>query len=386
MFEVTTSPPSRDVVDTRVRKRTTRARTRTKQLGVVTSFACMATLLGLSPKVGAQTTTTTVATATTPTTTPLATLALVMEPITGTTGISLTSPNAMRTTVIITNETKVSLTNQQMVVRFGVKPDQINSVIDSSGPVGLTDPNTGAWFHTVAAIAPGERLAYTVNWFKYCPGKWPMAVRVGERQVSSTVQWSQWPGTSPDARCTPDETTNPQLVSFYALPWPSSILPTAPTGVVVVPPAGSSTLASTIAPTPSSLPVTTSTILPVTTTTLRPTSGLAPSSTIQSLSGPTSSLATTTTKSVAVTTTRLGSPAPLTTRPPTSIVGVPSNRPTTTLFCKTIGGNEYCGPKSSTYKEGQEKAQELKPGQKPGSKPVVKAKTKAKPKPKGKKK
>ena len=197
MSEVPTSPPSPAVAGTRPRKQT-------KQLTVVTSFALLATLLGLSPKVGAQTTTTV---ATTVTTTPLATLALVMEPVTGSSGISLTAPNAMRTTVIITNETKVPLTNQQMVVRFGVKPDLINSVIDASGPVGLIDATTGAWFHTIAAIAPGERLAYTVNWFKYCAGKWPMAVRVGERQVSSTVQWS---GTSPDARCPADETTNPQ--------------------------------------------------------------------------------------------------------------------------------------------------------------------------------
>ncbi len=358
MSEVTTSPPT-SAVGTRLCKRT-------KQLAVATSFACLSTLLGVGGNVGAQTTTT-IAT-TTSTTSPLATLALVMEPVTGSSGISLTAPNAMRTTVIITNETKVPLTNQQMVVRFGVKPDQINSVIDASGPVGLTDATTGAWFHTIAAIAPGERLAYTVNWFKFCSGRWPMAVRVGERQVSSTVQWS---GTSPDSRCPADETTNPQPASFYALSWPSSISLTTATGVVVIPPGVSSTLPSTIAPTVAPVPASTTT-----TTTAFPSS---PSSTIQSLLGPTTSSATTTTKLAGVSTTRVGSPAPLPTKAPAStIVGVPSNRPTTTLFCKTIGGNKYCGPKSSAYKEGQEKAQELKPGQKPGKKPVVKAKAKTK--------
>jgi hypothetical protein len=363
--EVSTSTPT-SAVSSRPR-----ARARARRIAALTSVACLASLLGIGGKVGAQTTTTAVPV--TPTTAPGASLALVMEPVTGNTGISLTAPNAMRTSVVITNETKSPLTNQQMVVRFGVKPDLINSVIDGSGPVGLIDATTGAWFHTIAAIQPGERVTYSVNWFKYCPGKWPMAVRVGDRQVSSTVQWS---GTSIDPRCPADESTNPQPASFYALSWPSSVALPTPTGVVVItsPSSTSSTPPSTQAPT----------VAPPTTTTIRPTTtqaALPTTATLQSLPGPT------TTTTSATTTTKLGSapifPVKTTT---TTIVGRPSNRPTTTLFCKTIGGNTYCGPKSSAYKEGQQKAQELKPGQKPGSKPAVKSKAKTKAKAKAKKK
>jgi hypothetical protein len=364
--EVSTSTPT-SVVSSRPR-----ARARARRIAALTSVACLASLLGAGGKVGAQTTTT--APPVTPTTAPGASLALVMEAVTGNTGISLTAPNAMRTSVVITNETKSPLTNQQMVVRFGVKPDLINSVIDGSGPVGLFDANTGAWFHTIAAIQPGERLTYSVNWFKYCPGKWPMAVRVGDRQVSSTVQWS---GTSIDPRCPADESTNPQPASFYALSWPSSVALPTPTGVVVI------TSPSSTSTTPPSAQA--STVAP-STTTIRPTTTQAASpttATLQSLPGPT----TTTTTTSATTSTKLGStpafPAKTTT---TTIVGIPSNRPTTTLFCKTIGGNKYCGPKSSAYKEGQEKAQELRPGQKPGSKSAVKPKAKTKAKAKAKKK
>ncbi len=374
MSEVSTSTPTSAVSSRPL------AKARARRFAAFTSVTCVAALLGLGEKVGAQTTTTAPVASTT---IPGASLALVMEPVTGNTGISLTAPNAMRTSVVITNETKSPLTNQQMVVRFGVKPDQINSVTDASGPVGLFDASTGAWFHTIAAIQPGERVTYSVNWFKYCPGKWPMAVRVGDRQVSSTVQWS---GTSIDTRCPADESTNPQPASFYALSWPSTVaLPTSTGVVVITSPSSTSASIPSIPSTtlaPSVVPSTTSTIRPATTVAVAPTSA-----TIQSLPGPTltSTASTSTTKLGALpTTTRLGSAPSLPAKASTTIVGVPSNRPTTTLFCKTIGGNKYCGPKSSAYKEGQQKAQELKPGQKPSSKPAVKVKPKPKPKPKKK--
>jgi hypothetical protein len=369
--EVSTSTPTSAVISR------PHNRARARRLAAVTgltSIACLASVLGVSGKVGAQTTTTTALA--TPTTAPGASLALVMEPVTGNTGISLTAPNAMRTSVVITNETKTPLTNQQMVVRFGVKPDAVNSVTDSSGPVGLIDAATGAWFHTIAAIQPGERVTYSVIWFKFCPGKWPMAVRVGDRQVSSTVQWS---GTSNDSRCPADESTNPQPASFYALSWPSSISPTVPTGIVVIP-STAPTVPPSTAPVSTTTTTTTTSVVPVTTTTVRPSTTLATPSTIQTLPGPATSSATTTstTKLAGPTTTRPVLPLV----PTTTTISARSTGPTTTLFCKTIGGNKYCGPKSSAYKEGQEKAQELKPGQKPGSKPVVK--TKAKPKAKKK--
>ena len=375
MSEVSTSTPTP----------MTRARpqNRAKRFAVISSAACISTLMTLSAqtKVGAQTTTT--ASPTSTTTIASASLALVMEPVTGNVGISLTAPNAMRTTVVITNETKVPLTNQQMVVRFGIKPDLINSVIDASGPVGLFDPITGAWFHTIAVIPPGERVTYTVNWFKFCSGKWPMAVRVGDRQISSTVQWS---GTSSDARCPADETTNPQPPSFYALSWPSSISLTTATGVVVIP--SSSTSASpppSTAATTTLLPSTPTTqVVASTTSTVRPTATTATtvtSSSLQSLTGPSTSSATTT----STTTTKLGSATTSSIAKPTTTISARPSGPTTTLFCKTIGGNKYCGPKSSAYKEGQAKAQELKPGQKPGQKPVVKSKSKSRAKPKTKK-
>jgi hypothetical protein len=369
--EVSTSTPTPMASS---RPRVQIPRVQIKALALVTTFACVGTMLGLHDKVGAQTTSTVAGT--TSTTIASASLALVMEPVTGNSGISLTAPNAMRTTVVITNETKTPLTNQQMVVRFGIKPDLINSVIDASGPVGLIDPTTGAWFHTIAAIQPGERVTYAVNWFKFCSGKWPMAVRVGERQIATTVQWS---GTSSDSRCPADETTNPQPASFYALSWPSSIALTTATNVVVIPSSSSSSSSTppSTAPVTTSLASTTTTQTPTTTTTtVRPTTTSVTSSTLQSLSGPTTSVVTTTT------TTKLGS-VPTSLAKPTTTLSARSNGPTTTLFCKTIGGNQYCGPKSSAYKEGQAKAQELKPGQKPGQKPVVKPK--AKPKAKKKK-
>ncbi len=364
MSEVSTSTPTSKMCSPR------NARARIRRVAMLSSVTCLAALLGVSGNVGAQTTTTTTAAPTAPATIPGASIALVMEPVTGNTGISLTAPNAMRTSVVITNETKVPLTNQQMVVRFGVKPDLVNSVIDASGPVGLIDATTGAWFHTIAAIQPGERVTYSVNWFKYCPGKWPMAVRVGDRQVSSTVQWS---GTSSDSRCPADESTNPQPASFYALSWPSSISPTGATGVVIIPSTSASTPTSTIAATSTTVlaAVTTTSLSPLVTTitTLRGSTTLVTSTSIQSLPGPSASSASTTS------TTKLFGPSIVR---PTTTISTRANGPTTTLFCKTVGGNKYCGPKSSAYKAGQEKAQEIKPGQKPGSKTVVKKKAKPK--------
>lgn len=252
-------------------------------------------------------------------------------------GVSLSTlptGTGQRVFIQVTNPTgAVALTNQQFVVRFASKPDVISSVNDGVGSIGLIDPVTGAWYHTIAQLPSGTTVTYSVSAFKFCPGRWPIAARVGDKV---SVIFASWVG-QPDARCGADETLSPAPASFYALAWPS-----ATGGPPIVPPANSA-LTSTSAPAP------TTTASPVGATTTVP--GAVVPTTVVGAPRP-SLINLTLTASTTTTTTTTTS----TTIRPRAGAG-----PTTTvLFCKTVGGKSYCAPKFSVYKPGQKKIVEIK--------------------------
>jgi hypothetical protein len=252
-------------------------------------------------------------------------IVIVPEVPTGATLAALPAGTGQRITIQITNTGTTALTNQQFVVRFAQKPDLISGVNDGAGNVGLVDPNSGAWYHTIAQLTPGVTLTYAVSAFKFCPGRWPIAVRVGDR---SSVTLGTWVGPA-DARCLPDESVSPAPPSYYALTWP----PTPS----IVPPASSTT--STVLPpgvTTSTVPV-----VPGATTTTTVVAG-GPRPTLINLTLTATTTTTTTTSLAPVTTVK------------------PGRAPTTTIvFCKTVGGNRYCAPKYSIYKDGQKKVVQL---------------------------
>lgn len=262
---------------------------------------------------------------------------------------SLPINSGQRIVVQVTNTGAATLTNQQFVLRLAQKPDLIASVNDGAGTVGLVDPISGAWYHTIAQLPPATTLTYSVSAFKVCPGRWPIAARVGDKV---SVTFATWVGQA-DARCLADENASPAASSYYALPWPPS------GGLPVVPPASSTTVPGQISP--SSTPA--SAALGVTTTGPRPTLinlTLGSTSTTPAQITSTTSSSTTTTvvagQPVAKSTTTLR-PGAVTT--------------TTIIFCKTVGGKRYCAPKYSVYKDGQKKVVETK-----STKKTTKKKTK----------
>lgn len=248
-------------------------------------------------------------------------IVIIPEVPAGATLAALPAGTGQRITIQLTNTGAAALTNQQFVVRLAQKPDLISAVNDGVGNVGLVDATTGAWYHTIAQLAPGATLTYAVSAFKFCPGRWPIAVRVGDK---SSVTLGTWVG-QPDTRCLPDESVSPASASYYSLTWP----PSPP----VVPPAATT---STIVPSPS-------------TTTVAPVPG---ATTTTALGGPKPTLINLTLNATTTTTTT-------TTLAPATTVK-PGRAPTTTIvFCKTVGGTRYCAPKYSVYKEGQKKAIQL---------------------------
>ena len=242
---------------------------------------------------------------------------------------NLPTGTGQRVFIQVTNPAgAVALTNQQFVVRFAAKPDVISSVNDGVGSIGLVDQVTGAWYHTIAQLPAGATVTYSVSAFKFCPGRWPIAARVGDKL---SVVYASWIG-QPDARCGPDETVSPAPASFYALAWPS---PSG--GFPIVPPAS-----------PTSTPSST-TVAPVGVSTTVP-GAVAPTTVA---GAPRPSLINLTLNASTTTTT--------TTTTPTTIRRRSGSGPTTTvLFCKTVGGKSYCAPKFSIFKPGQKKIVELK--------------------------
>lgn len=302
-------------------------RSRRQRVFAALAVGAYGTLAAFAPGAEAQTT------STLPPTTTIAsplTIAINLEAPLG--NGALQSPSSMRTTVLVSNSGSTAATNLQMVLRFGARPDQVLSVTDGTNAVGLVDPVTGAWYHTIAAIPAGGAVLYSVNWVKYCAGRWPLAARVSDRTASLIGTW-----IGPvDSRCPADETASPQPAAFYQLPWPPATVPPVTTTVVAAP--GGTT-----------------TVPPTSTTTLVSTTGTIAASVTTVAKSPTTLLSlpgvTTTTTTIPVSTTKA---APRTT----------TTKPGTVIFCKTVGGRRYCAPKSSAYKEGQAKSIELKPGQK----------------------
>ena len=241
---------------------------------------------------------------------------------------TLPTGTGQRVFIQVTNPTgAAALTNQQFVVRFAAKPDVISSVNDGVGSIGLIEPVTGAWYHTIAQLPPGATVTYSVSAFKFCPGRWPIAARVGDKL---SVVLASWVG-QPDARCGADEVLSPAPASFYTLAWPSST-----GGLPIVPPANSTT---------------TTTLAPVGVSTTTVPGAVVPTTTVPGAPRP-SLINLTLTASTTTTTTTTTS----TTIRPRAGAG-----PTTTvLFCKTVGGKSYCAPKFSVYKPGQKKIVEIK--------------------------
>lgn len=233
-------------------------------------------------------------------------------------GASLTGlPLGVNKTVVnVTNQGSSTLYNEQVVIRVGARPDAVTGVRDLAGTVGVLDIATGGWFHLMASISAGGTASFVVTWTKVCPGRFPIAVRVGDTQASQILNWV---GSAPGGTtCPPDETAVPQPASYYLLPWPPSVA----TATTLVP--------TTVPPTTSTVPTTTSTTLKlvstvVPSTTLVPTTTTPPTTTV---------LSTTTTVTTTVTTT-----ITTTTKPtPTTLF---------MLFCKTVGKTRVCTPRSS---------------------------------------
>ena len=236
---------------------------------------------------------------------------------------NLPTGTGQRVFIQVTNPSgAVALANQQFVVRFASKPDVISSVNDGVGVIGLVDQVSGAWYHTIAQLPPGATVTYSVSAFKFCPGRWPIAARVGDKV---SVVFASWVGQA-DARCGADETVSPAVASFYALAWPSSV-----GGLPIVPPANSTST--------TAAPVGASTTVPGV---VAPTT--VPGAPRPSLINLTLSASTTTTTTTSTTIRPRAGAGPT----------------TTVLFCKTVGGKSYCAPKFSVYKPGQKKIVELK--------------------------
>lgn len=278
----------------------------------------------------------------------------------GTTQLNLPTFSPGRLIVQVANTGTTAVVNQPMVMRIAHQPDVILTVSDGTGNVGIVDQASGAWYHTVALIPAGAQATYVLTFVKYCPGRWSIAVRIGDRLASSVAQW-----TGPaDPRCGADELVNPPSPSFYQLPWP----PTSPTSTVpstivspsstVTLPANSSGVATTIA---GSSGTTRNPSAPPTLIQLTLGQSTASTSTPTSTTASTAStvaLGATSSTVFGASTTRPGSSTI-----PASTTSTTRSGPTTTvvIFCKTVSGKRYCAPLSSTYKPGQKKATELKP-------------------------
>lgn len=288
-------------------RRTTRARRALVALGSIAIGA--GSLLATEPA-SAQTVVTTVSTG--------LSIAITIEPP-GSSSESKMDMGNLRIFFTITNA-GAAATNLQTVIRVGRRPDEIASVSEGSDVrgIGLIDSATGAWYHTIPQIPAGGSTTLVLSMIKVCGGKWPIAIRVGDRLAS---RFGTWRSTS-DSRCAPDETVSPTPASYFQLPWP---------------------------PTPGAATTTTTASQGATVSTVVSTGGagggaanVPPSitgTTLLRLGGP---LATTTTTT---TTTTIAGKAGVTT--------------TTVILCKTIGGKRYCAPKSSVYKDGQSKSVEV---------------------------
>lgn len=275
----------------------------------------------------------------------------------GATQLNLPTFSPGRLIVQVANTGTTPVVNQPMVMRIANQPDVILTVSDGTGNVGIVDQATGAWYHTVASIPPGASATYVLTFVKYCPGRWSIAVRIGDRLASSVAQW-----TGPaDPRCGADELVSPPSQSFYQLPWPPTT-PTSTSTSSIVPPVSSATS-----------PANNASLTTIATSVVPTTRNLsAPPTLIQLTLGQSTATATSTSLPPA-STTLLGatsstvfgatSTRPPSTTTPASTTSTTRSGPTTTvvIFCKTVSGKRYCAPLSSAYKPGQKKATEIKP-------------------------
>ena len=209
--------------------------------------------------------------------------------------------------VVVSNSASSPISNQQVVVRVPVPPAVITQVTEQNQPVGVIDPRSGFWYHTIAQLNAGASLTYVVTWFTPCPGRWGLVSRVGDRRTQVSVQLV---GT-PQPGCPPDEVAQIPTAGFFELPWP---------------------------PTAQVTPTVTSTTQPALPATLGATST-------------TSTVGVASVPAVVI---------PSTTRPATTTT-LRKSTTSTVIVCKTVGGRRYCGAQSSIYRPGQKKVVESKP-------------------------
>jgi hypothetical protein len=238
--------------------------------------------------------------------------------------IAAALPTGGQLTQLIVQNIGPALGPTPVVLRFPPTPNVIQVVSENANPIGVIDPKTGVWYHTLSSLGEGRSITFLVNWYAACAGKWPLVARVGERRVSVVVQFV---GQSLQ-NCGPDEVAAPTPPAYYDLPWP---------------------------PTPTTSTTTT-------TTTILPSTVVGSTSSPSSIGGPVpSTIPGSTVPGSPTLSTVPTAPTtrPPTTRPPTT----KSRKPTTTLeiVCKTVGSRRYCGPKSSALKPGAPKPREVKP-------------------------
>ena len=148
--------------------------------------------------------------------------------------------------VVVSNSGSSPISNQQVVVRVPVPPAVITQVTEQNQPVGVIDPRSGFWYHTIAQLNAGASLTYVVTWFTPCPGRWGLVSRVGDRRTQVSVQLV---GT-PQPGCPPDEVAQIPTAGFFELPWPptAQVTPavTSTTQPALAAPPGATSTTSTV--------------------------------------------------------------------------------------------------------------------------------------------
>ena len=100
--------------------------------------------------------------------------------------------------VVLSNTSATPLTSTQVVVRMPPPPAYILSVTDGINPVGSIDNRSGVWYYTLPIIPANGQASLTVNWQMGCPGRWPLATRVGSVKAARFLTWvgpanAAWP-------------------------------------------------------------------------------------------------------------------------------------------------------------------------------------------------
>lgn len=304
-----------------------------------------------------------------------------------------TGPQVM--TVTFANTGTAPVTNTQTVVRAGVSPAYIVSVLDGFTPLGSIDAKTGLWYATIVQLPGNGIITLTVTWQQPCPGKWPVSARFGDRSVVTLFLTFLGPA---DSKCPLEDASSSQPATISSLPWPPSLTASVGTATTL-PVVTSSSVPLVPVPAGAALPTTTTTTFPaavtvpttgggsaagsattttaliqpvnpgtaVTPTPAAPATTLAPGAT--STTSPSVNPAVTVTPplvtfptlptagtvgSTPTTLLSLGAPstvpAATTTAPTRASTPVTRRATTTVIVCRTVNGERICGPRTAVTK------------------------------------